>query len=81
MVVVPGCTFSSRRGGRGANRDIKGLGPRCPGAPLLYGRFLPFELLPPAGGAPRSKGSIHPEEVFQGGESMKMRIPKKTSSP
>jgi hypothetical protein len=46
-----------------------------------YSRFLPFELLPPAGGSPRSKTSIHPEEVFQGGESVRKRIPKKTSSP
>jgi hypothetical protein len=53
------------------------------GAPAspLYSRFLPFELSPPAGGSPGSKTSIHPEEVFQGGESMRKRIPKKTSSP
>lgn len=55
----------------------------APASPLYrrFSRFLPFELLPSAEGSPRSKTSIHPEEVFQGGESMRKRIPKKTSSP
>jgi hypothetical protein len=80
VLVVPGRAFPGR-GGAGAPIVISR--PWVHGAPAasLYSRFLPFELLPPAGGAPRSKGSIHPEEVFQGGESMKMRIPEKTSSP
>jgi hypothetical protein len=80
VLVVPGGAFPGQGEGGGACCDIEALGARCPGVPL-YGRFLPLEFLPPAGGAPRSKGSIHPEAVFQGGESMKMGIPKKTSSP
>jgi hypothetical protein len=56
------------------------LGARCPGVPPLQ-QVLAVRALAAGGGSPCSKTSIHPEEVFQGGESMRKRIPKKTSSP
>jgi hypothetical protein len=73
--------LSPARGEAGEPIVISRLWVRGAPASPLYSRFLPFELSPPAGGSPGSKTSIHPEEVFQGGESMRKRIPKKTSSP